>query len=505
MTAKGRWGLVAGVALAGAGFLFTAARTYRLGFPLDDAWIFQTYARHLAQGHGWVYVAGRPSAGATAPLWVMLQVPGVWLRLTPLWWPWLLGGVALVLLSWLGSDWWARWAPPESRKWAWAAGLLLAWEWHLVWAAFSGMETLLFALGALAVLRWVTLLGEGQNPKERWLHQEGLQRRAWFWGALGWFIGGMVWLRPEAMLLGLPVGMGLVIGADFRPARALRWAVMAGLGFALPVGSYLLFNYWIGGHWWPNTFYAKQAEYAALLRQPWWWRVAHVTTPLLAGPAVLLLPGWLWGGWQAWQQRRWTWFAGPAWAIAHIGVYALRLPVGYQHGRYVLPVLPVGLLWGLWGLSDALGRWRRGPWRVLGTAWALGVLGVTLAFLPLGAWAYGRDVAVIESQMVDTARWVATHTAKEALVAAHDIGALGYFADRPLLDLAGLVSPEVVPWLGDPQRLAGWVRQQRPAYLVDFVGDYPLLEQNCRVVFRAEKRFVALFDRPPMQVCRFRW
>ena len=504
MTKRARWGLAVAVGLAGASFLFAAAHTYRLGFPLDDAWIFQTYARHLAQGHGWTYAAGRPSAGATAPLWVLLQVPGVWLHLAPLGWPWLLGVLTLLGLAWLGSDLWARWAPPAARQGAWAAGLLLAWEWHLVWAAFSGMETLLFALGALVVLRWVTLAAEGPRPRGR--PRGGLGWPALgLWGAWGAFVGGLVWLRPEAMLLGLPLALGLLLWAAFRLSRALRGALAAAVGFALPVGLYLLFNRWLGGHWWPNTFYAKQAEYAAVLRLPLGARVARVGAPLLAGPLVLLLPGLLWGAWQAWQQRRWAWFAAPLWACAHLGAYALRLPVGYQHGRYALPVLPVGLLWGLWGLADAWNRLRQGFWRPVGLAWIWGVAAVTLAFLPLGAQAYGRDVAVIESQMVEAARWVAAYTAPGEVVAAHDIGALGYFANRPLLDLAGLVSPEVVPQLGHPQTLAAWVRGQRPAYLVAFAGDYPLLEQDCQVVWRAEGRFVALFDHPPLQVCRFRW
>ena len=38
-----------------------------VGFPLDDGWIHQTYARSLAAGHGWAYSPGEPSAGATAP------------------------------------------------------------------------------------------------------------------------------------------------------------------------------------------------------------------------------------------------------------------------------------------------------------------------------------------------------------------------------------------------------------------------------------------------------
>src|SRR5436190_630136 len=47
--------------------------------------------------------------------------------------------------------WW-----PGARVAALAAGLLVTFEWHLVWSAASGMETMLYAAGALAifVLDW---------------------------------------------------------------------------------------------------------------------------------------------------------------------------------------------------------------------------------------------------------------------------------------------------------------------------------------------------------------
>ena len=55
---------------------------------------------------------------------------------------------------------------------------------------------------------------------------------------------------------------------------------------------------------------------------------------------------------------------------------------------------------------------------------------LTLAFIFLGAHSYAEDVAVIESEMVVTAKWVAENLPPDALIAAHDIGALGYFDDH---------------------------------------------------------------------------
>ena len=48
-----------------------ASRTFA-GYPLDDAWIHQTYARNWAETGQLAYVVGLPSAGSTAPLWTLL-------------------------------------------------------------------------------------------------------------------------------------------------------------------------------------------------------------------------------------------------------------------------------------------------------------------------------------------------------------------------------------------------------------------------------------------------
>ncbi len=54
---------------------------FRPGFPLDDAWIHQTYARNLALLAEWAFIPGQLSAGSTSPLWTILLAPGTWIGL----------------------------------------------------------------------------------------------------------------------------------------------------------------------------------------------------------------------------------------------------------------------------------------------------------------------------------------------------------------------------------------------------------------------------------------
>jgi DNA-binding LacI/PurR family transcriptional regulator len=67
------------------------------------------------------------------------------------------------------------------------------------------------------------------------------------------------------------------------------------------------------------------------------------------------------------------------------------------------------------------------------------IIVVFALYIPIGAAAFAADVAIINSEMVAVAQWLERNTPPDALIAAHDIGAIGYFTGRPLLDLAGLI------------------------------------------------------------------
>lgn len=469
--------LLAGVSVGG--YLLASHWTYRIGFPLDDAWIHQTYARNLAVWGEWAFVPGEPSAGSTAPLWSALLALGHALGLGPYVWAYLLGWGLLVGLGLVGAGAVGVFAP-ERKKWGMAGAALLALEWHLVWAAGSGMETLLFALLATLALAWAAAgCHEGQEGVR------GILRRGrWFW--LGIWIGISVWVRPDGVTLLAPAGAAVLFpdGGRGRAGGArVRALAAVGLGFVLVFLPYLGFNQMLAGAWWPNTFFAKQAEYAALREGFFLSRLGEQLGLLTVGVGAVLLPGVGVFGARALSGRRWGALAGMGWVVGYAGLYAWRLPVTYQHGRYLMPAIPIFLLWGLAGMLLWAGEGRGLARRVLARAWGLAAGVVLAAFWGLGARAYAWDVAVIESEMVAMARWVAGHTEAGARIAAHDVGALGYFGGREVLDMAGLVSPEVIPFIRDEGRLAAYLDAEGADYLATLEGWYPALEAGRPVVF----------------------
>jgi hypothetical protein len=276
-------------------------------------------------------------------------------------------------------------------------------------------------------------------------------------------------------------------------------------GVVLLFAPYLVFNQVLAGSWWPNTFFAKQAEYAALLRSPLWRRfLAEASLPMI-GVGALLLPGFVLQIIRDSRSRNWGALAGAIWVAGYLFLYAWRLPVTYQYGRYVMPVMPVYYVWGLAGLIgwvrlDSTSVWRR----VLGRAWVLSTALVTLAFWVIGARVYARDVAIIESEMVAAAHWVAGNTPADAVVAAHDIGALGYFSHRQLIDLAGLISPEVIPFIRDEPKLAGFLDARRAQFLVTFPQWYPWLVEQSQLLFLTGSQFSPAIGGENMAVYRWR-
>jgi hypothetical protein len=448
------------------------------GFPLDDAWIHQTYARSLALRGRWEYVPGHVSAGSTAPLWTLLLAAGYRTGVPYFWWTWGLGTLLLGLCGWLAQRLAERLFPQAGPRWVPSAvGLLCVGEWHLVWAAVSGMETLLFIALSLVLMERVAccaLEGGGSGRLRQWAD-------------VGVAAALLVLTRPEGIVV-VALG-GLVLIWHGRSLRGLLLRAVAGaLPFAALILPYLLFNYRAGGRLWPNTYYAKQAEYSALLASPFVARLARVLLPPLTGFQILLVPGLGLAvvkgirriGTKG-RSGRWLVQSLPlASALSHLGLYAWRLPVTYQHGRYLMPVIPSLILYGVIGTAGWL---RPGHSqflkRVVSRSAAIAMPILLVAFLVVGAGQFAKDVSVIEGEMVTVARWLAGNTAADEWIAAHDIGAIGYFAGRPILDLAGLISPEVGPLLQDEEALAEYILDSPAHYLVSAPG-WPYREITSR-------------------------
>ena len=516
-----RWsiiGLVAVVSVLSSALYPVYARSHGVvGFPLDDAWIHQTYARNLAQTGQLAYLPGQPSAGSTSPTWSFILSVAYMLEIDFRLWTYLVGCLALATTACLtyrlflrlpplrpgtvapsqgkrgssrvGRTWLGEWAEPKA---ALLAGLLCAMEWHLVWASVSGMETILFTALSLALLEYYfnhiaavhvpqASGSHGQAGEPTSVHKEQTIVRAI---GIGLLAGVLVLTRPEGVVLAGLVLLGMVgvpwpsTRDEFRLRLVAAGVALAAMAAAL--SPYVAFNLRTSGTIFPNTFYAKQAEYRTEL--PIWTRLWRVLSPTLVGAQALLLPGFIYSVYylaaRLRERRNWPAVLPVVWWLAILSLYAVRLPVSYQHSRYTMPSIPLLILDGVWGTAQMIRPHSARMWvRILSRAVPAAAAILALLFWWRGASVYRDDVGFIEGEMVAVSRWLGENSAPGDLIAVHDIGAIGYLTDRPLLDLAGLITPEVIPFIADAGQLADWMAARGAAYAVFFPDFSPTYAQ----------------------------
>jgi len=463
-------------------YVGVAASLDEVGYPLDDAWIHQTYARNLAHTGQWAFIPGQVSSASTAPLYTLLLVPAYALGIPHFLWTFGLGVGALWLAGSLNArlagQLWPR--VPGVRLWT---GVLTVLSWHHVWAAASGMETMLFAALALATI-WATWIDAGHLDKAT--SARGMAMRGFRAGLIG---AALTLTRPEGVILVVLAGLSLLLSQG-RTVQA-RWPTVTAwgggmlTGWLVLCGPAMVWNWQVNGTLLPDTAAAKQAEYAPIGEQ---WslpeRLFRVVIPLLASNLTPLLPSIALSTAKLLRPNRpYPTPALPlAWAVTHITAYAWRLPANYQHGRYLIPTLSVFLLYGAGGTLALIQQWRRSPaGRVISRSLALSTLAVTAGFWGIGAQQYGQDVRIINTEMVATAKWIHTNLPTDKLLAVHDIGALGYFAPRPILDLAGLVSPEVIPLFHNADALMRLMCERQVSYLMVMPDQRPVPADDPRL------------------------
>lgn len=443
-------------------YLIVSMFTFGLGFPLDDSWIHLTYARNLAEHGEWAFRLGEKSAGSTSPLWTALLSIGFLINLAPYVWTYLMGWAVLTLLAVCAEKAARQLLPSYQSRIPWV-GLFFVFAWHLTWAAVSGMETLLHGLIILAVL------GALMSGSRRYL-------------TFGLLTGLSVWVRPDGLtLLGPIILVALLSEKTWHQRGEAIWKTL--IGFGSLVLPYVLFNLALSGNAMPNTFYAKQAEYGDFWQsKPLIERISDYLWPILASPFLVLIPSaviWLI---QKIRARNWGTLASLIWVVGYIAIYFASLPA-YQHGRYIIPALPILYLWGLLGLIHFILSPEAN--KRIAFIWPALTITLCIAFTFIGAQQNANDSFWVESEMVATAKWVNQNLPADARLAVHDIGALGFYVENSMVDMAGLITPEVVPFIRDETRLAQYLDANSVDYLITLPSFYPELTSQRELIFQA--------------------
>lgn len=457
------------------------------GFPIDDAWIHLQFARNLADGAGLSYDGGRLVAGSTAPLWTLLLsplflLPGpveVWAKLLGLVAHCAAVGMSYVVARRLGL----------SRARAGLAAALVATTNYLLWASISGMEVPLFNVLVLA--------GLALHLYERRAERQGEPRPP-----VAFLVFGLAALaRPEGLVL------PLLAAADrcLRPAPGGGVSVsltgarraLAGLALvAILVVPIAVANEVISGSPAPTTLAAKSEGPRSWM--PDGRHVTRIFSFLLAGQPlpVLLATGGAAVALARLGSARDSGLLLPFWAFGLPFAMAIlssggELLIG-NFGRYLYPLFPVWILLGVLGLelldSDRLHVLTAGRRRLI-----VPIVVLLLFFAPLvsrnltAVSIYLQSRSDVERSDVAAARWLAANVPPDALLGLCDIGVIKYTLPNPIVDLAGIASPERAEYLDRMRRERGlswapalrlWIEEVRPEYIVLYPRWFPLLDAD---------------------------
>jgi hypothetical protein len=424
----------------------------------DDTFIHLQYARHLSTGHGLVFNPGERVYGCTSPLWVALLADAMALGFDGVWVGKLFGMLAAVGCVGLFLQLMRRTvATPEIR-----AAATVAWSSHAWMARWgtSGMET---PLAVALILGGFVAFTEGK----RWGSRPVRTGSLWALAAL---------TRPEAMWLLLLWVIFLVIETEDR--FGLRRLIAGSLPPLLIVGTWLLFARIYFGTFWPQTLAAKTVGASNLTTHAVSvWRQVRLVAATDGVLLVLLVLSLLLGrspkGSPSNLAHRWLpW----AWVVGLPALYTARGITVIS--RYLMILVPI-LGWLAWRAAEA---WWLGRQPTPATVRRASMLAAVVALLVIAENVIVFQGAVIphvrrftpalEGSLVKWGRWFHDHTPPGTLIATPDIGAIGFFSQRPVIDLVGLVTPAMVPHLArqSPEEAVAsfsFASFSRPDYLID--------------------------------------
>jgi hypothetical protein len=409
------------------------------GWAPDDFYITYRYAHNLALGAGFVFNPGERVFGSSDPGVGLLL--GILNFLTRIPVPWIssavyalsLVGIAVLVL--IEGKRRGHWIEPVL-----GGSLLLIAPYF--WANQGAAMPLVLLLLLLAA-----------TVSERSPAVAGL------------IAGAAVWARPDAAL-----GVALLGAIILYETRRIPWRYVLAAGCVLAAGVGLAWVYY--GSPVPNTLGAK-ADMAAATPDSWtglrfWLRGIAPINRHFGGEWLALVISGLIGCWflaaRAGRPGRLLALYGIAIAVAYP---LLGVPF---FSWYILPCL-LTAIYGMAFFCGAVGGALAARVPSLSRMRPLLAIVVfaALSFSTLRtAWLFARDFApapYLQSYQRG-AEWIRANSPPDAAIAYVEIGVLGYYSERPILDLMGLVSPWVRPYVVKQDMLGAF--QAKPTEFVLF-------------------------------------
>ena len=427
-------------------------------YTAEDFMITLRYAENLATGHGLVYNIGERVLGTTTPLYTLFLALAAWLHLSPTLCGKTIniladGGLCLVLYLWLRHE--------GMEKAGRIAAFLAAVHPIQVRWAISGMETsLVAAAGAWALY--------------------ALSRRRYM--EVYCALGTLFLLRWDSILLAVIITAAILV-RERRPPIAglcifalivLPWIIVAGRYYGNPIpitGQAKVQVYgWFADHLGANEIRVETTGFGQgvtdLIRfEPTWLlrrlpRQQKLLNYVMGSlPAFLLTLAAVIGFIHAIRARRWQLVPPVLWSLVYFAAFLLSRVLVFEW--YLVPPLPVFEVFAAIGLAlwadraaAALPERMRLPAAVATLSLAASLPSVAL--VPV----LRRSQELEETVRKPLGLWLSANSLPGDRILLEPIGYIGYYSRRSVIDVIGLVSPQVLTYYSAAE-VSPWLSQIR--------------------------------------------
>lgn len=412
-------------------------------FPLDDPWIHLTFAKNLAHYFSFSYFKNEMvTAGSTSPLYTILLAIGFFITENEMMLSYALGALFFVLSSLV----FYRLATFEfSRENILAmvcTGLFIIDKW-MNFISVSGMETTMFI--------FILLLCS-------YFYKE---RKAVPFAVM---LGLIMWTRPDGIVFIIALIIDYVltkiyskdnINLNLFSAEEMKKILII---FSFLTGLYFLMNFMLSGSILPNTYNAKLTYYSPEFRSREAFLRYEVWDYFKDGAYYVMMIGFIFSFLKLlFDLYKRNYNQNTAYILFILGlvfIYWLKLPYAHRFGRYLMPIIPFFILVATVGFRDLCRIiYKYSDNQIFSRSIFYILVGIAY-FIGIKNYDESRDLYVnqckyIYDRQVKAAQWLKDNTNEADVIATHDVGAIGYYSDRKIVDIAGLVTPELINKIND--------------------------------------------------------
>ncbi len=422
---------------------FAHSQNSTYGFPLDDPWIHLTFAKNFAEYQSFSYFKNEiVTSGSTSPIYTFLLSIGFLVSNNEMILSYLLGIVFLIS----SALWFYKLSSVEFEKENVFAIIITAIFITDKWMNFisvSGMETTMYIFLLIACVYFY---------KKRKVIPFAV------------FLGLILWGRPDGVVFICVLILDYLMVIQFsKNDKTLNIfskndLIKIGIISGSIIVLYFTFNLVLSGSLLPNTYNAKLTYYSPEFRSRGNFLKYEVWQYFTRGAYGIIMIGFIFSIFKMifdltkkkYNQN----FLYVVFAFVLVFIYWYKLPYAHRFGRYLMPIIPFFVLVsgsGFRDLSKLLGSYFKSR----SFAINLNLLVLIIIFIfsiqnyNENKTNYAEQCKYISDRQVAAALWLKNNSKKGDIIATHDIGAIGYYSNRKIIDVAGLITPELIDKIHD--------------------------------------------------------